>query len=190
MEQTLVLVKPDGVLRGLTGEIIARLERSTLKIVGLKMVHASKELAGKHYADDEAWCRSVGEKAISAAEKRGERLTMGAVDIGKLVRKRLMDFVTMAPVVAMVFEGNNAVAKVRAIVGATSPEHAAPGTIRGDLSTDSYALSDSSARPIQNLIHASGSVEEGKREAALWFTHRELHSYKRTDESLIYRRGE
>ena len=86
--------------------------------------------------------------------------------------------------------GNNAVAKVRAIVGATSPEQAAPGTIRGDLSTDSYALSDLSARPIQNLIHASGSVEEGRREAALWFTQKELHSYKRTDESLIYRRGE
>lgn len=189
MERTMVFVKPDGVMRGLTGEIIARVERSTLKLIGLKMLVASKEFAGKHYTDDEGWYKSVGEKAIAAAEKRGERLDMRPVEIGKLVRSRLMDFISMGPVVAMVFEGNNAVAKVRAIVGATSPEQAAPGTIRGDFSTDSFSYADSSDRPIQNLIHASGDVEEGKREIALWFKKDELFTYTRTDEPLVNRKG-
>ncbi len=189
MERTMVFVKPDGVMRGLTGEIIARIERSTLKLIGLKMLVASKEFAGKHYADDEGWYRSVGEKALAAAEKRGEKLNMKPIEIGKLVRSRLMDFISMGPVVAMVFEGNNAVAKVRAIVGATSPEHAAPGTVRGDFSTDSFSYADSSGRPIQNLVHASGDVEESKREIRLWFKESELHSYRRTDEPLVNRKG-
>ena len=105
------------------------------------------------------------------------------------MRERLIKFISMAPVTAMVFEGNNAVAKVRALVGATSPEHAAPGTIRGDLSTDSYSLADSSERPVQNLVHASGDVEEGKREIALWFTEKELYNYQRTEEPLVNREG-
>ncbi len=189
MEKTLVLVKPDGVLRGLTGEVINRMECSTLKLVALKMVHPTKEFAGKHYADDEEWYKSVGEKATAAAEKRGEKLDLAPIDIGKQVRDRLMDFISMAPVVAMVFEGNNAVAKVRAIVGATSPEHAAPGTIRGDFSSDSYYLADMSDRPIQNIVHASGLPEEGEREVALWFTKDELYTYERTVEPLVYRKG-
>lgn len=189
MERTMVFVKPDGVMRGLTGEIIARIERSTLKLIGLKMLVASKEFAGKHYADNEGWYKSVGEKALAAAEKRGEKLDMEPIEIGKLVRSRLMDFISMGPVVAMVFEGNNAVAKVRAIVGATSPEQAAPGTVRGDFSTDSFSYADSSGRPIQNLIHASGDVEEGKREIALWFKKDELFTYKRTDEPLVNHKG-
>jgi len=189
MERTLVLVKPDGVLRGLTGEIIARLERAALKLVSLKMARASRELAGKHYAADPEWMRSVGEKALEAAKKRGAPVKESAEQIGQRVRGQLIEYLTIAPVVAMVFEGNNAVLKVRSIVGATSPEHAAPGTIRGDFCTDSYALADSSKRPVQNLIHASGTVEEAERELAVWFSPTEIGNYQRTDDALIYRKG-
>lgn len=189
MERTMVFIKPDGVMRGLTGEVIARIEKCTLKLIGLKMLLPTKELAGKHYADDEGWYLSVGKKALAAAKKRGEELNMAPIDIGKLVRSRLIEFISMAPVAAMVFEGNNAVAKVRTIVGATSPEHAAPGTIRGDFSTDSFSFADKSDRPIQNLVHASGDVEEGRREIALWFKKDELFTYKRTDGPLVNRKG-
>lgn len=186
-EKSLVLVKPDGVMRALTGEIISRFERAGLKIVGLKMCLATKELAGEHYADDEAWLLSVGNKATEAATKRGEPTTETPLEIGNRVRNQLMDYLTFAPVVAMVIEGHNAVAKIRKLVGGTSPADAEPGTIRGDFSVDSYKLSDVSHRPVQNLIHASGTVEEGEREVNLWFKTEELYSWKRVDEDLIYR---
>jgi len=189
-EQTLVLVKPDGVLRGLTGEIISRLERSTLKVVALKLVHANKEQAAEHYIEDEKWLLTVGEKATSAAEKRGEKVTETPLEIGNRVRNLLITYISMSPVVAIILEGNNAVAKVRTLVGETSPEHAAPGTIRGDLATDSYGLADSSKRPVQNIIHASGTVDEAQREISLWFTDKEIFEYDRIEDTLVYRRGD
>src|SRR3989344_9443917 len=163
-EKTLVLIKPDAVQRGLVGEILKRFETTGLKLIGMKMVYASKELAGKHYADDEEWLRSVGEKASKAAAERGERFKEKPIDFGKKIRMQLMDYISMSPVVALVLEGHNAVATVRKIVGATSPEHAQPGTIRGDFSHETSVLADTKGRPIQNLIHASGSVSEAARE--------------------------
>lgn len=186
-EKTLVLIKPDGVQRGLVGEILKRFELTGLKIIGMKMVYASKELAGKHYADDEAWLRSVGEKASKAAHERGEKVKETPIEIGKRIRAQLMDYVTMSPMVAIVIEGHNAVATVRKIVGPTSPEHAAPGTIRGDFSHETYVMADTKGRPIQNLIHASGTKEEAEREITVWFTPKELHAYMRVDEGLFYR---
>ena len=188
-ERSLVLVKPDGVQRGLTGEIISRFERCGLKVIGLKMVQATSELAGQHYADDEKWLLSVGEKALAAAEKRGEKMAETALQIGQRVRSQLMQYITMSPVVAMCVEGHNAVAKIRKLVGGTSPQDAEPGTIRGDYAIDSYKMSDASGRPVQNLIHASGAVDEADREIALWFGNDELFAdWQTTDEALIYRK--
>ena len=93
----------------------------------------------------------------------------------------------MSPIVAIILEGHNAVATVRKIIGATSPEHAQPGTIRGDFSHETYVLADKKGRPIQNLIHASGSAKEAEREIKVWFTPQEIHAYMRVDESLMYR---
>ena len=188
-EKTLALIKPDAVQRGLIGELISRFERAGLKVIGMKMVYASKELAGKHYADDEEWLKSVGEKAQKAAKERGEKIKETPLEFGKKIRKQLMDFISMSPVVAVAIEGHNAVVTVRKIVGPTSPEHAAPGTIRGDYSHETYVMADELGRPIQNLIHASGSKEEAERETKVWFTEKELHSYMRIDESLFYRGG-
>ncbi|HUT22406.1 MAG TPA: nucleoside-diphosphate kinase [Candidatus Bipolaricaulota bacterium] len=186
-EKSLVLIKPDGVQRALVGEIISRFERSGLKIIGLKVVRATEDLAGEHYANDEAWMLSVGEKALKAAESRGDKMTETAMEIGRRVRNQLISYLTMSPIVAICVEGHNAVAKIRKLVGATSPQDAEPGTIRGDYSVDSYVLSDKSGRPIQNLIHASGAVDEADREIKVWFKDEELHDWQRVDEALIYR---
>ena len=189
IEKTLVMLKPDAVQRALVGEILSRFERAGFKIVGLKMCYASKEQAGKHYADDEAWLKSVGEKMKKAYEAKGQKITEDALAIGKRVRKQLMDFITMSPTVAVVIEGHDAINKIRVLVGDTAPNKAAPGTIRGDFAFDSYGLADVSGRPIQNLIHASDSPESSKREMDIWFKKDELHPYQRVDEALLYRKG-
>lgn len=187
IEKTLVLIKPDAVQRALVGEIISRFEQAGFKLIGMKMVYADKDLAGKHYADDEAWLKSVGEKTIRSYEAKGLKLGRSALEQGRLVRNQLMDFLCMSPIVALAIEGHNCIAHIRKIVGATAPADAAPGTIRGDYAFDSYKLADNSNRPIQNLIHASDSPESGEREIAIWFRPEDLHAWKRIDEDLIYR---
>ena len=190
MEKTLVLLKPDAVQRGLVGEVITRFERSGLKIIAMKMVYASKELAGEHYADDEAWLISVGEKTLASYAKKGIKLDRTAIEHGRWVRQGLMDYIVMSPIVALVLEGHNAVAHVRKLVGATAPADAAPGTIRGDYAFETYQLADDAKRPIQNLIHASGAVDEAEREIKVWFKPEELHAWSRIEDPLFYRQGE
>jgi len=189
MERSLVLIKPDAVQRGLVGEIISRFEKCGLKIIGMKMVYADKAIAGEHYADDKEWLESVGAKTKESYAKKGVELKETSLEIGQRIRNQLMDFISMSPVVALCIEGHNAVKHIRKIVGATAPADAAPGTIRGDLSFDTYKLSDESGRPIQNLIHASGEVHEGERETKIWFKEDELHAWQRIDEPLLYRKN-
>lgn len=147
MEQTLILVKPDGVQRGLVGEVIARFERRGLKLVGMKFLQMSAELAGRHYA----------------------------VHQGKPFYKGLVEYITSGPVVAMVWEGNDAVAAARATMGATKPVEAAPGTIRGDFGMEIG----------RNLVHGSDSPENGSKEVGLFFSEDELVSWNRATESWI-----
>ncbi|MFP4524174.1 MAG: nucleoside-diphosphate kinase [Candidatus Woesearchaeota archaeon] len=188
-ERSLVLIKPDGVQRGLVGEILSRFERCGLKVVGMKMVYPDEELAGNHYIADEDWLNTVGEKAKKSYEKRGVKVDKENREIGLEIRGQLIEYLKMSPVVAFVLEGHNAVAHIRKLVGSTSPGDAAPGTIRGDYTFDSYALADKSKRPIQNLIHASGEPEEAEREIKLWFNDNEIHDWQRVDEALLYRTG-
>ncbi|MCF7871751.1 nucleoside-diphosphate kinase [Candidatus Woesearchaeota archaeon] len=188
-ERSLVLIKPDGVQRGLVGEILTRFEKCGLKIIGMKMVYPNENLAGNHYVADENWLKTVGSKQKEAYAKKGLTINKEEREIGLEVRQQLIDFLTMSPVVAFVFEGHNAVKHIRKLVGSTSPGDATPGTIRGDYSFDTYGLADTSKRPIQNLIHASGETEEAEREIKLWFNENELHVWKRVDEELLYRTG-
>jgi nucleoside-diphosphate kinase len=141
IERTLVLVKPDGVQRQLTGRILARYEERGLKIVGLKLVLVDRGLAERHYD-------AHREKPFFAG---------------------LVEFITSAPLVALVLEGPNAIGVVRAINGATRPQEAAPGTIRGD-----FALETA-----QNIVHASDGPEAAVAEIALWFRDPELLAYER-----------
>ena len=186
-ERTLVLLKPDAVQRGLAGEIISRFEKAGFKIIGMKLLHADKETAGKHYANDEEWLKSVGAKTKKSYESKGIAMKETELQIGQRIRQQLMDFISLSPSVAMCIEGHGAIEKIRLMCGATAPISAAPGTIRGDFSFDSYGLSDKSGRPIQNLIHASDSRESAEREIKIWFSDRELCPYERVEESLLYR---
>lgn len=154
MEKTLVLIKPEGVQRHLVGKIISRFEDAGIKIIGMKQVWVDQEFAKKHYTED-------------IAERRGEK-----------VRTMLLDYITEGPVVAICFEGVNVIENVRKIVGGTEPKSAPPGTIRGDFAHVSFAYADAKEIPVKNIIHASGNEEDAKHEVTLWFSEKELHSYK------------
>ncbi len=190
-ERTLVFVKPDGVQRGLVGEVIARFERAGLKVVGLKMVWPDRALLDRHYPRDEGFLRTIGGKTKDAfasygLDVRQQTGTDDPVEIGRQVREWLIDYVSSGPVVAFVLEGVHAVSVVRKLVGDTLPYRAAPGTIRGDFSVDSPTVANLMKRPVRNLIHASGSVEEAALEIPLWFAESELYEYARADEAVMF----
>jgi nucleoside-diphosphate kinase len=175
IEKTLVLVKPDAFKRGLVGRIIARFERAGLNLDEMKIIKKPlTEIVKKHYPDDKKWLRSIGRKTIDTYKKYNFALindlsTDDALEIGKLIRKWLVQYITSGPVVAIVIRGNHAIELVRKLVGNTAPLFAELGSIRGDFSIDSPDLADKEKRAIQNLVHASGSVEEAEREISLWF---------------------
>ena len=190
-ERTLILIKPDGIQRALSGTILARFEQAGLKIVGLKMVQAHHTVLERHYPADEAWVRTVGGKTREAFESCGldVKAMMGTDDpvaIGRQVRGWLIEFMQTTPVIAAVLEGVHAVSITRKIVGKTLPVFAEPGTIRGDFSTDAPTVANAGRRPVRNLIHASGTVEEAEHEVALWFSPRELYAYRRADEDAMF----
>lgn len=191
MEQTLVVLKPDAVARGLSGEIIARFERVGLKIVAAKLLLASGSLVEKHYpAEREELWIGIGNKTIDNYKQldMDPVKSLGTADpkeIGKMVRVWLMEYISAGPVLALVLEGPHAVELIRKMCGHTLPLLSAPGTIRGDFSFDSSYLANSNKRPIKNLIHASGTVEEAKYEIPLWFSSDEIHSYERVEEKAM-----
>ncbi len=186
-ERTLVLIKPDGIQRGLAGEIIKRYERIGLKLVGLKMLVPTPELVEKHYTLDPNWRRVTGEKTIKGYRDKG--LTPPSEDplyITGLLLEKLKKYLSSGPVVALVWQGAHAVAIVRKITGGTEPLTSDIGTIRGDFVLDSYQMSDNDNRSVRNLIHASGSVGEAKKEIALWFRPAELINYRLVAEQILY----
>jgi nucleoside-diphosphate kinase len=148
MEKTFVIIKPDGVQRALVGEVITRLERRGLHLIGSKFLTVSKELAETHYS----------------------------VHVGKPFYTSLLNYICSGPVLAMVWEGDNAVAAVRQTMGATNPLEATPGTIRHD-----FALSTG-----RNLTHASDSVDNALKEIALWFKPEEIFSWTRDGDGWVF----
>ena len=191
IEKTLVLIKPDGVERGLIGEIISRFERKGLKIVGVKMISASDELVARHYPDSRTeFLKGMGEKTLKVYQDydRDPKEVFGTLEpleIGRKINTWNIDFFTSGPVVAVLLEGRHAVENARAVAGATMPNAAIPGTIRGDLASDSAAYANPEKRAVQNLVHVSGSPEEAKYEEDIWFSKEEKHTYKRADEGLV-----
>jgi nucleoside-diphosphate kinase len=148
MEKSLVLIKPDAVQRALAGEIIGRLERKGLKIVAMKMLHMDADLAGRHYA----------------------------IHQGKAFFGGLVDFITSSPLIAIVFQGENAVRVIRQMMGETDPAKAASGTVRGDLGIDMG----------HNLVHGSDSLENASKEIDLFFSTDEIFDYDRELDTWIY----
>ncbi|PIR94969.1 nucleoside-diphosphate kinase [Candidatus Falkowbacteria bacterium CG10_big_fil_rev_8_21_14_0_10_37_6] len=186
-EQTLILVKGDGVQRGLVGEIISRFERISLKIKAMKMVWPDKNLINRHYdPSNTEWLEDVGAKALKGYEKKGIKVDKTALEIGQHVQENLLKMLSAGPVVAVVLQGAHAVEVVRKIVGSTDPLSAAPGTIRGDYALDSYYMSDTDDRAIRNLIHASGTVDEAKHEIEIWFDSSELSDYVMPYDEVVY----
>ncbi len=191
LERTLVFLKPDGVQRGLVGEIVGRFERAGLKLVGMKMLVPTRELLDRHYPNDEQFLSTIGGKTRDAFVNYGldvkrETGTDDLLAIGRQVRGWLIEYVSSGPVVAFVLEGIHAVSTVRKLVGDTLPFQAAPGTIRGDFAIDSPTVANLAKRPVRNLVHASGTVEEAAAEIALWFRPTELHKYARADERVMF----
>ena len=190
VEQSVVLIKPDGIKRGLVGEIITRFERAGLKIAAMKMVWVKKNVVGKHYSSKKGYLLSVGKKTLETYQQYGrdpreELGTMDPLEIGKLVRKWNMDFLSSGPVLAILLEGPSAIEVVRKIVGSTFPLSAPPGTIRGDYSFDSAFYANANKRVARNLIHASGDKEEARFERLLWFCEEEIHAYRRLEEEMM-----
>lgn len=191
MEQSVVLIKPDGVKRGLVGEIVARFEKAGLKIVAMKMVWVDKTLAAKHYpVSREEWIESIGRRALETYKEYGrdphEDLDdLTPKEMGKKMAKWLVEFLTSGPVVAMILESENAIATVRKMVGHTFGDKAVPGTIRGDYSHSRGYSAFAAKRAGHNLIHASGNKEEAEFERKLWFKEKEIHAYRRIDEEMF-----
>lgn len=186
-ERSLILVKHDGVVRGLIGKIISRFEDVGLKIIGMKMVWADEELARNHYILDEEWAKKVFEKTKSSYEKEGREFPYkDHMEFGRTIQQWNVDFLREGPVVVIAIEGPHAVEIARKIVGTTEPLQSPPGTIRGDFAMiESYKIADSKKRVLRNLVHASDSPENGLREIALWFKEEELHHYpKELDKHL------
>ncbi|MBN2368284.1 nucleoside-diphosphate kinase [Candidatus Woesearchaeota archaeon] len=158
IQRTFVMLKPDAVQRGIVGNIITRIENAGLKIVGMKQSWADSEFSKKHYSDH----------------------------VQKPFYKGLEEFITSGPVIAMVVEGIMAVEIVRKMVGSTEPRKALPGTIRGDFAHHAYEYADKKGIAIKNLIHASDSEENAKKEISLWFKDDELHTYKTVHEMHVF----
>lgn len=162
IQRTLVLFKPDAVQRGVVGEILTRFERVGLKIIGTKMIAPDQDHYYKHY------------------EEIGQVITRR----GETTFNNVLSMMNQGPVIAMVFEGVEAVELVRKLVGATEPKSSAPGTIRGDFSHMSYGYGDEKGVGIPNLIHASGDLADAKKEIPHWFSDDELYDYSVLNEKF------
>jgi nucleoside-diphosphate kinase len=183
-EKTFVLIKPDGVRKGLVGEILSRFEQRDLKIVALEMFHATRKEMDNHYPKDEKWIRRLGEKTMATYAKYGQDVkkdfgTSDLTRVGKTVRGWLLDFMSSAPMVKIIVQGVHSVDMVRKIVGPTMPYLAEMGTIRGDFSADSPVNANAERRAVYNLVHASETPEEAKHEINHWFGKNAIFKYKR-----------
>ena len=185
-ERTLVIIKPDGIQRSLIGEIIHRIERTGLKFVAFKMFVPTEEQCWAHYNKDDAWFEKKGNNTIKNLEVIGSPIEKPAIEYGKDIVRALVKFMTSGPVIAMVVEGNQAVGIVKKITGGTEPLTSDVGTIRGDLTIDSYDLAVGDNRAVRNLIHCSDEPKEAEREIALWFNEKELISYNLFNEAVLY----
>lgn len=190
-EKTVVLIKPDGVKRGLIGEIISRIEKRGLKIISLEMIQATREQIDEHYPKDEEWIKRLGEKTLKNYQTFGfdakkELGTEDPYEIGKLVRGWLIDYLTSGPMVKMVVKGIHAVAMVRKLAGSSMPAEAEMGTIRGDFSVDDATAANRDKRAIHNIIHASETAEEAEHELNFWFAAEDIYDYKRAEEDIMF----
>lgn len=190
-QKALIIIKPDGVQRGLIGTIVTRFERVGLKIIGLKFETAEKQKVIDHYPSTDAWFEKVGNRTLTNYAKKGLDAkkvfkTDQAIEIGKIVKSWLLTYFAESPVFIMVVEGYDCIEIVRKLSGNTIPVLANPGTIRGDFSHDTIDLANEQNRPLRNIIHASDTAEDGEKEVNIWFKSEELFDYVTAGEKFMY----
>ena len=185
-ERSLVLLKPDTVQRSLVGEVIKRFENTGLKITAMKMIVPTEAQLLTHYNKDDAWYQRKGEGIVAELTAQGKEITKEPAEYGKDIILTIVRYMTAAPVVAMILEGNKAVSVVTKIVGTTEPSTSDVGTIRGDYTLDSYFHATFENRAVRNLVHQSESPEEAEREIAIWFKDEEVMNYVTAQERIMY----
>jgi len=185
-ERSFVIVKPDGVQRGLMGEIVRRIERTGLKISAMKFLVPKEDQCWEHYAKDDEWFLSKGNRIVGDRKAQGLSVEKEAIEYGKDIIRANVNFFTSGPVLAMVVEGNQSVAIVKKLVGGTEPATSDVGTLRGDFTVDSYALSSIDNRAVRNLVHCSDKPEEAEREIAIWLSEDEIVKYRLVSEQVLY----
>lgn len=185
-ERTLVILKPDAVQRSLIGEVISRIEKTGLKFTALKFLVATEKQCWDHYHKDEAWFLEKGNRIVNDRKNQGLSIEKEPLEYGKDIIQANVDFFTSGPVLAMVVEGSGSVGIVKKLVGGTEPLTSDVGTIRGDYTLDSYALSSIDNRAVRNLVHCSDSPEEAQREIKIWFNDKELINYRLVADQILY----
>lgn len=185
-ERTFVIIKPDGIQRSMIGEIISRIEKTGLKFTAMKFLVPKADQCWAHYNKDEKWFAEKGAKIAKQREERKLPLEKEAIEYGRDIIGQLVTFMTSGPVLAMVIEGNQAVGIVTKLVGGTEPLTSDVGTIRGDLTLDSYELAGLDERAVRNLIHCSDKPEEAEREIKIWFDESEIIKYRTIAEAMLY----
>ncbi len=185
-ERTLVILKPDAIQRSLIGTVLSRIENTGLKFVAMKFLLPEADQCWKHYNKDEAWFMKKGTRIVEDRQAQNLPIEKEALDYGKDIIQSNVDFFTSGPVLAFVVEGNQSVAIVKKLVGGTEPTTSDVGTIRGDFTVDSYALSSIDNRAVRNLVHCSDSPEEAEREIPIWFNEKDILNYRLIQEQVLY----
>ncbi len=185
-ERSLVILKPDAIQRSLMGTILSRIENTGLKFVAMKFILPKAEQCWTHYNKDEEWFLKKGTRVVDDRKAQGLSIDKEPIEYGKDIIQANVDFFTSGPVLAFIVEGNQSVAIVKKLVGGTEPTTSDVGTIRGDLTVDSYALSSIDNRAVRNLVHCSDSPEEAEREIPIWFEESEILKYRLVQEQILY----
>ncbi|USN87503.1 MAG: nucleoside-diphosphate kinase [Candidatus Nomurabacteria bacterium] len=185
-ERTFIILKPDTVQRSLVGEAIKRIERTGLKCTAMKMFVPDEERLLKHYNKSDEWFLKKGTNVVEDLKAQGLPVDKEPIEYGRDIIRTIVTYMTAGPVVAMVWEGNQAVKVVTKIVGTTEPATSDVGTIRGDYTIDSYGHASFENRAVRNLVHCSDAVEEAEREIAIWFTEGEVMQYATAQERIMY----
>lgn len=185
-ERTFVILKPDTVQRSLIGEVVKRFEQTGLKCTAMKMFVPDEESLLKHYHKSEEWFLKKGTNIVNDLMAQNLPIEKEPIEYGRDIIRTVVKYMTAGPVIAMVLEGNQAVAVVTKIVGTTEPSTSDVGTIRGDYTIDSYGHASYENRAVRNLIHCSDAVSEAEREIAIWFDEDEIMNYSTAQERIMY----
>jgi nucleoside-diphosphate kinase len=187
IERTFIAFKHDALQRGLVGEFIKRFEDKGLKLIAIKMIQPTEDMAKRHYKLTPEFIEKLGNNTRRAAESKGIQMAETNEEIAVRVTNWNIKYLTEGPIIAMIWEGFHAIEIGRKIVGHAESRQAPLGTIRGDYSVESYAMADAMERPLRNLVHASGNKEEAENELNLWFSPEQLFGWDKEKWKVMHK---